>query len=134
MDSWFGPQATDNASGNACMLELARVFAQHRAELRRGLVIAFWMGHETGTMISSSRFADIHWDWLRRSCVAYLQIDQPAITGTSTVAPGIDGGHAGLGDSRRARRCSLTWTSTGAGSARTATRRSSGSVCQPSPG
>ncbi len=84
MDSWFGPQATDNASGNACMLELARVFARHRSELRRGLVTAFWMGHETGTMISSTRFADVNWDWLRRSCVAYLQIDQPAITGTST--------------------------------------------------
>ncbi|HMM41510.1 MAG TPA: M28 family peptidase [Thermomicrobiales bacterium] len=84
MDSWFGPQATDNASGNACMLELARVFAQHGDELRRGLVTAFWMGHETGTMISSTRFADVNWDWLRRSCVAYLQIDQPAIAGTST--------------------------------------------------
>lgn len=84
MDSWFGPQATDNASGNACMLELARVFASRRSELRRGLVTAFWMGHETGTMISSTRFADLNWDWLRRSCVAYLQIDQPAITGTST--------------------------------------------------
>ncbi|HYI13863.1 MAG TPA: M28 family peptidase [Thermomicrobiales bacterium] len=84
MDSWFGPQATDNASGNACMLELARVFSRHRSELRRGLVTAFWMGHETGTMVSSTRFADINWDWLRRSCVAYLQIDQPAITGTST--------------------------------------------------
>jgi hypothetical protein len=42
------------------------------------------MGHETGTMISSTRFADRNWDWLRRSCVAYLQVDQPAITGAST--------------------------------------------------
>jgi hypothetical protein len=84
MDSWFGPQATDNASGSACILELVRVFARQRDELRRGLVTGFWMAHETGTMISSSRFADVNWDWLRRSCVGYLQIDQPAITGTST--------------------------------------------------
>lgn len=42
------------------------------------------MGHETGTMISSSRFADVNWDRLRRSCIAYLQIDQPAIAGSST--------------------------------------------------
>jgi hypothetical protein len=35
-------------------------------------------------MISSSRFADVAWDRLRRDCVAYLQIDQPAITGSST--------------------------------------------------
>src|SRR5215218_7796928 len=27
-DSWPGPQATDNAAGNACVMELARVFAQ----------------------------------------------------------------------------------------------------------
>jgi hypothetical protein len=84
MDSWFGPQATDNAAGNACILELSRVFNQHRGDLRRGVVAGLWMGHETGTMISSSRFADTNWDRLRRACVAYLQIDQPAMTGTST--------------------------------------------------
>lgn len=84
MDSWFGPQATDNAAGNACIMELARVFNQHSGDLRRGVVAGLWMGHETGTMISSSRFADTNWDRLRRSCVAYLQIDQPAMTGSST--------------------------------------------------
>ncbi len=57
-DSWPGPQATDNAAGNACILELARVFKQHRDKLRRGLVAGFWTGHETGTMIGSS--------WYRR--------------------------------------------------------------------
>jgi len=80
-DSWFGPQATDNAAGNACIMELARVFCQHRDLLRRGIVAGLWMGHETGTMISSSRFADVNWDRLRRSCVAYMQIDQPGIIG-----------------------------------------------------
>lgn len=84
MDSWFGPQATDNAAGSACILELSRAFAAHGDQLRRGIVTGFWMGHETGTMISSSRFADLEWDRLRRDCVAYLQIDQPAITGSST--------------------------------------------------
>lgn len=84
MDSWPGPQATDNAAGDACMMELARVFHLHRDELRRGLVTGLWMGHETGTMISSSRFADVNWDRLRRFCVAYVQIDQPAMAGTST--------------------------------------------------
>ena len=84
MDSWFGPQATDNAAGNACIMELARVFAKHDDRLRRGLVAGLWMGHETGTMISSTRFADTNWDRLRDSCVGYLQIDQPAMAGTST--------------------------------------------------
>jgi hypothetical protein len=83
MDSWFGPQATDNAAGDACILELARVFGRHRDRLRRGLAVGLWMGHETGTMVSSTRFADTNWDRLRVRCVAYIQIDQPAMTGAS---------------------------------------------------
>ena len=82
-DSWPGPQATDNAAGNACILEIARVFAQHRGELRRSLVCGFWTGHETGTMVGSSWFADRNWDRLRDHAVAYLQIDQPSCLGTS---------------------------------------------------
>jgi hypothetical protein len=82
-DSWFGPAATDNAAGNSCVMELARVFTQHRDELRRGLVLGFWAGHETGTMIGSSWFVDRHWDRLREHMVAYMQIDQPSCTGTT---------------------------------------------------
>ena len=82
-DSWPGPQATDNAAGNACIMELARVFAAHRDRLRRGLVCGFWTGHETGTMVGSSWFADRNWDRLRSHAVAYLQIDQPACAGTT---------------------------------------------------
>jgi len=84
MDSWPGPQATDNAAGDACMMELARTFGRYRDELPRGLITALWMGHETGTMISSTRFADVNWDRLRGRCVAYMSIDQPAIVGSST--------------------------------------------------
>jgi len=82
-DSWPGPQATDNAAGNACIMELARVFRQRSDRLRRGLVLGFWTGHETGTMIGSSWFADRNWDRLREHAVAYLQIDQPACAGTT---------------------------------------------------
>lgn len=83
-DSWQGPQATDNATGSACLLELARIFNIHRSSLRRGLTFGFWVGHETGTMIGSSRFADRNWDRLRQDAVAYLQVDQPGCLGTST--------------------------------------------------
>lgn len=82
-DSWPGPQATDNAAGNAVIMELARVFAQHREKLRRGLVFGFWTAHETGTMVGSSWYVDRNWDRLRRHAVAYLQIDQPGCVGTS---------------------------------------------------
>ncbi len=82
-DSWPGPQATDNAAGDACILELARVFGQHREKLRRGLMCGFWTGHETGTMVGSAWFADHAWDRLREHAVAYVQIDQPACAGTT---------------------------------------------------
>jgi hypothetical protein len=82
-DSWPGPQATDNAAGNACIMELGRVFREHHDRLRRGLVLGFWTGHETGTMVGSSWFVDRHWDRLREHAVAYLQIDQPACSGTT---------------------------------------------------
>ena len=87
-DSWPGPQATDNAAGNACLMELARVFGQHRDRLRRGLVFGFWTGHETGTMVGSSWFADHAWDRLRQHAVAYVQIDQPACAGTTEWSTG----------------------------------------------
>ena len=82
-DSWPGPQATDNAAGNACIMELARVFNERRGELRRGLICGFWTGHETGTMVGSSWYVERNWDRLREHAVAYLQIDQPACAGTT---------------------------------------------------
>jgi hypothetical protein len=87
-DSWEGPQATDNAAGNACIMELARVFGAHRDELRRGLIFGFWTGHETGTMVGSSWFADHEWDRLRQHAVGYVQIDQPGCAGTSEWSTG----------------------------------------------
>jgi hypothetical protein len=83
-DSWFGAQATDNAAGNACMLELARVFSLRRGDLRRGLVFGFWAAHETGTMAGSSYFVDRNWDRLRRHQVAYMTIGEPGCLGATT--------------------------------------------------
>ena len=83
-DSWPGEAATDNAAGSAIMIELARVFRKHQHELRRGLLFGFWTAHETGTMAGSAWFADRYWDKLRDHACAYLQIDQPSCTGTTT--------------------------------------------------
>ncbi len=81
-DGWFGAAATDNASGSAILVELARVFAENATCLRRGLAFGLWAGHETGTMAGSSWWADRNWDRLRDHAVGYLQIDQPACAGT----------------------------------------------------
>jgi len=83
MDGWYGQAATDNAAGNALFLEIGRVFQRYADELKRGLAVGFWVGHETGTMVGSTHFVDSHWDDLRENAVAYLQVDQPGIVGTT---------------------------------------------------
>ena len=82
-DSWPGQAATDNAAGNSCMIELARVFKKHESKLRRGLLFGFCTAHETGTMAGSAWFADHAWDKLRDHACAYMQIDQPSCLGTT---------------------------------------------------
>lgn len=42
-DGWYGEGALDNAAGNACMLELARVFAQQaQARTLVRLLASMW--------------------------------------------------------------------------------------------
>ena len=78
MDSWGGG-ATDNTSGNAVTLEVARVLAQHRDDLRRDVWIAFWQAHENGIMEGSTWFVDRYWDEITRRLAGYLNIDSPGM-------------------------------------------------------
>ncbi|MBI5968548.1 MAG: M20/M25/M40 family metallo-hydrolase [Deltaproteobacteria bacterium] len=80
-DAW-GNGATDNANGNALVLEVARVFNKYRHRLNRGLWICFWSGHETGTMAASTWLIDNFWDELRDRCLAYFNVDSPGMKGT----------------------------------------------------
>lgn len=74
VDSWhFG--AMDNASANATMIEVARILANHRSELRRGLRLAFWSGHSHARYAGSTWFADAYWHELRDRCVAHINVD-----------------------------------------------------------
>jgi len=80
IDSWhYG--ATDNATGNVTCLELARVLKKHQSQLRRGVRIAWWVGHSTGRYSGSTWYADNHWDELDSRCVAYINIDSPGSLG-----------------------------------------------------
>ena len=49
LDSWY-VGTTDNATGNAAMLELVRVLNLHQGELNRGVKIAWWVGHSPAAM------------------------------------------------------------------------------------
>jgi copper chaperone CopZ len=82
LDSWH-VGITDNGTGNAACLELARVLHQHRDQLERGVKIAWWPGHSTGRYAGSTWYCDNHWEELNRGCVAYLNIDSPGSRGAT---------------------------------------------------
>ncbi len=74
IDGWYHG-ATDEASSNAAMLELAIAFYHNRDLLRRGLVIAWWPGHSNGRYAGSTWFADHFFEDLRERGLAYVNID-----------------------------------------------------------
>jgi N-acetylated-alpha-linked acidic dipeptidase len=75
-DSWdFG--IGDNAVGDACMLEVARVLWKHRAQLKRSVRIAWWPGHSTGRYAGSTWFADHFAIDLYENCIAQVNCDSP---------------------------------------------------------
>ena len=82
LDSWY-VGTTDNATGNAAMLELARVLNLHRDELRRSVKIAWWVGHSTGRYAGSTWYCDNFYTDLRRNCVGYMDIDSPGVKGAT---------------------------------------------------
>ncbi len=75
-DSWE-VGVGDNATGDALMLELARVLQQHRGRLRRSVRIAWWPGHSTGRYAGSTWYADTFAQDFERHCVASINCDSP---------------------------------------------------------
>jgi hypothetical protein len=75
-DSW-DVGVGDNATGDALLLELARVLARHRDGLRRSVKIAWWPGHSTGRYAGSTWFTDRFALDLDRNCLAQIDCDSP---------------------------------------------------------
>ena len=86
-DSW-DVGVGDNATGDACMLEAARVLHAHRGRLQRGVRICWWPGHSTGKFAGSTWYADAFARDLARGCVAHLNCDSPGCR-DATDYPGI---------------------------------------------
>ncbi|MFN8591930.1 MAG: M28 family peptidase [Thermomicrobiales bacterium] len=76
LDSWHGGVG-DNATGNATLLEMARVFWQHRQSIARTLRIAWWSGHSHGRYAGSTWYADTFGIDLARGCLAQVNCDSP---------------------------------------------------------
>jgi hypothetical protein len=78
LDSWhYG--VTDNATGNAGKLEIARVFNNHQDELKRSLRVAWWSGHSHGRYAGSTWYADFKGLDLEKNCIAQVNMDSPGV-------------------------------------------------------
>ena len=75
-DSW-DVGVGDNATGDATLLELARVFWNNRDRLRRSVRVAWWPGHSTGRYAGSTWYADAFAIDLDENCVAQINCDSP---------------------------------------------------------
>ena len=75
-DSWR-EGVGDNGTGNACMLEVARVLWAQRHKLKRSVRLAWWAGHSTGRYGGSAWFADTFAIDLAENCVAHMNCDSP---------------------------------------------------------
>lgn len=75
-DSWE-VGVGDNATGDATMLEIARVLWANRAGLKRGVKIAWWPGHSTGRYAGSTWFTDAFAQELDEHCLAQINCDSP---------------------------------------------------------
>ncbi|MDE1852627.1 MAG: M28 family peptidase [Thaumarchaeota archaeon] len=85
IDSWH-QGAMDNATGNAAMIEIARLMAERRPLMRRGLRVAFWSGHSHGRYSGSAWYADNFWRELRERCVAHVNIDSIGAVGATDLS------------------------------------------------
>jgi hypothetical protein len=82
VDSWH-LGAMDNGTANATQLEVARLLAERRGDLRRGIRLAFWSGHSHGRYASSTWYADHHWHDLHERCVCHVNVDSVGAKGAS---------------------------------------------------
>ena len=81
-DSWYHG-ATDNATGNAACLELARIAWLARDELARGVRVAWWTGHSQGRYAGSAWYADNFWEDLHEHAIININIDSPGARGAT---------------------------------------------------
>lgn len=95
-DTWY-EGVMDNGSANATMLEMARLLAPLKNELKRPLRICFWSGHSHGRYSGSSWYADTHWAELERDCAVHVNVDSTGGIGNDdlTGAP-VSAEYAGL--------------------------------------
>ena len=74
---------TDNATGDACLIELARILWANRSALKRSVRLCWWPGHSHGRYSGSTWYADSFFTDLAEGCLAYHNIDSPGVKGAT---------------------------------------------------
>jgi N-acetylated-alpha-linked acidic dipeptidase len=83
LDSWH-TGVGDNATGDAMMLEIARVAWKMRDRINRSLRVAWWSGHSHGRYAGSTWYADTFAIDLAKNCVAQVNCDSPGCRWATT--------------------------------------------------
>ena len=78
--SWYYG-AMDNGTANATMLEVARILADHRQDLRRSVRVVFWPGHTQARYSGSTWYFDQFWEDLHDNCVLHVNADSTGARG-----------------------------------------------------
>jgi hypothetical protein len=82
VDSWhYG--VMDNGTANATQLEVARLLAERRNDLARGIRLAFWSGHSHGRYAGSTWYADEFWPEIHDRCACHVNIDSVGAKGAT---------------------------------------------------
>ena len=74
---------TDNSTGVASLLEIARSLHHNRDALDREVRVAWWPGHSHGRYAGSTWYADHFFGDMAERCVAYHNIDSPGVKGAT---------------------------------------------------
>lgn len=74
VDSWYYG-AIDNGTANAAQMEVARLAALHKDELRRNFRVVHYSGHSHGRYAGSAWYADNFWEELHANCVVNVNAD-----------------------------------------------------------
>jgi len=80
LDAW-DPGVTCNATGDATMLEMARVFGMFKDKIKRSIYFLYWNGHEIAEAAGSTWFQDYFYEDIRENCVGYINIDSTGMLG-----------------------------------------------------
>lgn len=81
LDAW-DPGVTDNTSGIAVILEIARLLSENKENLNTNVKFCFWNGHEIAEAAGSTFYSDKHWNDLNKNTIAYINIDSPGMIDT----------------------------------------------------